>query len=237
MPASGEETSNRPVVGEVVDAVDEAARGEQRDDLRRRLLGGLSVAGDDDLWRLRRLVTLSDTGEIFDLSGHGFFVKTFGIARDAFRKRRIDENLDKFILSDEVANHGPLGPERRNKRAKNNETRLRHELGNLANAADVFDPIKFRKSQILIEPMPYIIAVEHDGVDATRIKPGFNEIGDRRFARAGKARKPYHGGFMMLDAGTVLLADAKTLEMNVGRAAKTIGDHARRCCFVGHAVY
>src|SRR5208337_1986637 len=54
---------------------------------------------------------------------------------------------------------------------------------------------------------------------------------------AGKARKPYHGGFMMLDAGTVLLADAKTLEMNVGRAAKTIGDHARRCCFVGHAVY
>ena len=80
-------------------------------------------AGDDDLGRLRRLVTLSDAGEILDLSGHGLFVKTLGIARDAFRKRRINENLDEFILADEVANHRPLGPERRNKRAKNNETR------------------------------------------------------------------------------------------------------------------
>jgi hypothetical protein len=39
----GEETSNRPVGGEIVDVVDEAAGGEQRDDLRRRLPGGLFV--------------------------------------------------------------------------------------------------------------------------------------------------------------------------------------------------
>ena len=51
-------------VGEVVDAVDEAARGEQRDDLRRRLIGGLSVAGDDDLGRFRRLVGAVDAGEV-----------------------------------------------------------------------------------------------------------------------------------------------------------------------------
>jgi hypothetical protein len=36
-------TSNRPVGGEIVDVVDEAARGEQRDDLHRRLPGGLFV--------------------------------------------------------------------------------------------------------------------------------------------------------------------------------------------------
>ncbi len=35
--------SNRPIGGEIVDVVDEAARGEQRDDLRRCLLGGLFV--------------------------------------------------------------------------------------------------------------------------------------------------------------------------------------------------
>jgi hypothetical protein len=35
--------SNRPVGGEIVDVVDEAARGEQRDDLCRRLPGGLFV--------------------------------------------------------------------------------------------------------------------------------------------------------------------------------------------------
>ena len=39
----GKEISNRPVGGEIVDVVDEAARGEQRDDLRRRLPGGLVV--------------------------------------------------------------------------------------------------------------------------------------------------------------------------------------------------
>jgi hypothetical protein len=37
------ESSNRPVAGEIVDVVDEAARGEQRDDLRRRLPGALVV--------------------------------------------------------------------------------------------------------------------------------------------------------------------------------------------------
>ena len=39
--------------------VDEAARGEQRDDLRRRLLRRLTVAGDDELGRFRRLIALS----------------------------------------------------------------------------------------------------------------------------------------------------------------------------------
>ena len=39
----GEGTSNRPVGGEIVEVVDVAARGEQRDDLRRRLPGGLFV--------------------------------------------------------------------------------------------------------------------------------------------------------------------------------------------------
>ena len=48
-PASREASSNRPVVAEVVDTVDEAARGEECDDLRRRLLGGLIVARDDEL--------------------------------------------------------------------------------------------------------------------------------------------------------------------------------------------
>ena len=42
-PHRGEETSNRPVSGEIVDVIDEAARGEQRDDLRRRLPGTLFV--------------------------------------------------------------------------------------------------------------------------------------------------------------------------------------------------
>lgn len=41
--ASRRGNSNRPVGGEIVDVVDEAARGEQRDDLRRRLPGGLFV--------------------------------------------------------------------------------------------------------------------------------------------------------------------------------------------------
>jgi hypothetical protein len=46
-PHPGEKTSNRPVGGEIVDVIDEAARGEQRDDLRRGLRGGLFVSPDD----------------------------------------------------------------------------------------------------------------------------------------------------------------------------------------------
>src|ERR1700732_2331946 len=108
----GEETSNRPGGGEIVDVVDEAARGEQRDDLRRRLPGGLFVSPDDQLGRFRWLITLIDAGKILDLSGHRFFVEALRIARDALLKWRRDENLDELMSVEQFAHHPPLGPER-----------------------------------------------------------------------------------------------------------------------------
>ena len=191
--------------------VDEAAGGEQRDDPCRRLFGRLLVAGDDQLGRLRRLVVLIDASEILDISGDRSSVQPLGIARDALLKRRIDENLDEFILAKQFAHHDPLGPKGRDEGAKRNEPGLRHELCDFANPADVFNPVGFRKAQILVEPVPHIVAVEQDGMDAMGVKPGFDKIGDRRFARAGKASEPQHGGFVMLDAGTVLLIDAEAL--------------------------
>ena len=109
---------------------------------------------------------------------------------------------------------------RRNEGAKHDQSGLGHELGDFADAADVFDPVDFGKAQILVEPMPDIVAIEQDGMDAMRVKPRFDQIGDRRFARAGEAGEPQHGGLVMLDPGAVMLGDVQPLAVDIGRPAQ-----------------
>ena len=75
--------SDRPVVAEIGDMVDDFAANQFRDDRRCALGRALAVAGDDDLRIHRRLIGLVDAGEILDLAGDGLLVEALRVARDA----------------------------------------------------------------------------------------------------------------------------------------------------------
>ena len=79
--------------------------------------------------------------------------------------RRIDENLDEFAACRAVSRTMlPLGPERRDEGAQHDQPGLGHQLGDFADAADIFDPVDFGEAEIAVEPMADIVAVEQDRV-------------------------------------------------------------------------
>ena len=58
------------------------------------------------------------------------------------------------------------------------ESRIRHELGDFADATNVLDPICVGEAQILVESMANIIAVEQEAVLAECVELFLHQIGD-----------------------------------------------------------
>src|SRR5438105_3264497 len=54
---------------------------------------------DGDLGMGRRFIRIVNAGEVFQLTGAGLLVKTFGIARLACLDRRVDEDFDERELA------------------------------------------------------------------------------------------------------------------------------------------
>ena len=81
------------------------------------------------------------------------------------------------------------------KDAKHDEPGIGHQLGDLADAADVLDAVGIGEAQIAVEAVADIVAVEQDRVAPRRVKLLLQQIGDGRFARAGEAGEPQHAGF------------------------------------------
>ena len=115
-----------------------------------------------------------DPGKIRNLPGPRFFIEPFRVARLAYIERRIDKDLDKFTLAKKIPRHAPFRPERRDKGRHHNQARVNHQFRNLANAADILNPVRILKAEIAIEPVTHIVEVaklmvEADGVKMTGI--------------------------------------------------------------------
>ena len=76
-----------------------------------------------------------------------------------------------------------------------------HQLGDLGDAADVFDAVGVGEAEVAVQAVADIVAIEQIGVAAERVQLLFDEVGDRRFAGAGKAGEPQHGGLLALHRG------------------------------------
>ena len=71
---------------------------------------------------------------------------------------------------------------------------IAHQLGDLADAADVLDAVGVGEAEIAVEPVPDIVAVEQHRVRAERQQLLFETVGDRRFAGAGQPGEPQDRG-------------------------------------------
>ena len=129
---------------------------------------------------------------MLDPPGLGLGVEAFGIAPDAFLDRRVDKDLEKGGGAGQLAHHPPLGAERRDERADHDQPGLGHQLGDLAHAADVLDPVDVGKAEIAVEPVPHIVAVEQHRMPAAGQQLLLDQIGDRRFAGPRQPGQPQH---------------------------------------------
>ena len=67
--------------------------------------------------------------------------------------------------STRLAHHLPLGAERRDEGAEHDQAGVHHQLGDLADAADILDAVGFGEAEIAVEPMAHVVAVEQHRCD------------------------------------------------------------------------
>ena len=106
--------------------------------------------------------------------------------------RGIDEHLDKCVRPGDLARHLPVGAERRDEGADHDQPGVAHQLGDLADPADVLDAVGVGEAEVAVEPVTDIVAVEQHRVAADRQQLLFETVGDRRFAGAGQPGEPQH---------------------------------------------
>src|SRR3954466_3754755 len=109
---------------------------------------------------MRPLVRLVDAGKILKLARERALVESFWVAGDTLFKRCIDERLDELTLVDHLPYHLTLGAERGNEGTGQDKPRLRHQLGDFADSADVFHTVGMSEAKIFVQPVAQIIAIE-----------------------------------------------------------------------------
>ena len=132
-------------------------------------------------------------------------------------------------VREQLAHHAPLGAERRDERAQHDQAGIDHQLGHLADAADVLDAVGVGEAEIAVEAVAHVVAVEQHGVDAARVQRLLDQIGDGRLAGAGQAGEPQHrAAVWCFSAARAALSTASGLAMDVGRPPQRESDHAGR---------
>src|ERR1700757_3899226 len=121
---------------------------------------------------------------MFELPGFGLRIKPLWIAPDAFLERSVNEDLEKRGGSSQFSYHLPFGAKWRNERANHDHPRLGHQLGDFADAPDVFNPVSVSETEIAIEAVAHIVAIEQHCVPSAGQQLLLDEIGDRRFPGA-----------------------------------------------------
>jgi hypothetical protein len=72
-----------------------------------------------------------------------------------------------------------LGSERRNESCEHDKAGVGHQPCNLADPADILDPVGFGEAEIAIEAMANIVAIEQEGVTTAGGELLLDEIRDR----------------------------------------------------------
>ena len=123
-------------------------------------------------------------------------------------------------VRDHIADHLPLGAERRDESRDHDEPGVGHEPRDLADPADVLDAVGLGESQILVQTVANVVAVEQERVPIHAVQLLLDQIGDRRFTGAGEACEPEHRRLLTLEAGPRLAADIERLPVDVLAAAQ-----------------
>src|SRR5712692_4338438 len=110
----------------------------------------------------RRFIGIVDAGEVLQLAGASFLVEPFGIALLTGLDRSIEVYLDKRQLPRNMQGPGafPVLAVGADEARHGEDAAIGKKLGYLTDATDVLFPISCGKTQILIEAMADIVAVE-----------------------------------------------------------------------------
>ena len=116
----------------------------------------------------------------------GLGVETLAVAALGDLKRRIDVDLEELAVADQACRAS-------SRSARNGEMNehstisagVDHQPGNLSHAPDVLDAVGIGEAEVLVQPVPNVVAVEQVGVAALLVRAA-----SRRGWRSSTCRRP-----------------------------------------------
>ena len=120
--------------------------------------------------------------------------RPFAVALLGDVQRGVDEHLAELAVGDQRPRAVALGPERRDERDEHDQAGVGHQLGDLGHPADVLDPVGVGEAEVVVEPVPNVVAVEQRRVAAERVQPAFEQrwrssTSPRRTGRSSRPRR------------------------------------------------
>ena len=85
---------------------------------------------------------------------------------------------------DQLPHHLPLCAERRDERTQHDQARVDEQLGDFADAPDIFHAVGVGEAEIAVQAVANVVAVEHVGMSAARVKLPLHDAGDGALAGA-----------------------------------------------------
>jgi len=161
------------------------------------------VGAQLELGRGRRLVRRRNSGEVGKLAGARAAVKAFGIARLAYVERRVDEYLAEILLV-RCANAVAVGAIRRNECADRDHACFSEERRNFAHAANILGAVGRRKTQISVQPLADVVAVQHVALTSFVEERALESDGKGRLPRAGQTGEPDNRAAVTIHAHAIL---------------------------------
>ena len=166
---------------------------------------------------LRPLVRRIDAGEVGQPTATRLRVQAFRIARFRDVERHVDEHFAKLVRRDEASREPALRAERRDERYKHDEASVNHQARDFRDAAYVFDAIGLRESQIRIQAVTNVVAIEQIRVHAESMQALLDEVRDRRLAGSRQPGEPYDAWRVALERRVRTLVDVDVLPADVIR--------------------
>jgi hypothetical protein len=127
-----------------------------------------------------------------------FFIEAFGVSLFADFEGGVDEDFDELVGGEELADGVAVGSEGGDEGGDGHDAGGEEEFGDFADAADVFGAVGVGESEVFVEAMADVVAVEDEGEVVVLDEGGFEGHGDGGFSAAGEAGEPEYGG---VDAG------------------------------------
>ena len=119
-------------------------------------------------------------------------IQSFHITFLTFLQRSTNENLQEIILTNNVCSHFANIIIRADKCSNRNDTTIQKQLRHFRYATDIFHPVRFGESQVIINSTTDIIPIQDTAKQSTLMKFTFQCDGNRALSGTTQSGKPDH---------------------------------------------
>ncbi len=159
---------------------------------------------DDEFGRSRLFIRRRNAGVVLYDPCTRLLIHPFRVALLALSETTFDIDFYEISLIEKNAHRVPVFPVRGYEGGEDDDTRIDHQLRNLADPPDVLLPVLGTEPEIGIEAVPYVVAVEDICPYPALEQFLLDEIRNRRFPRCRKSGKPYESAPVFVEAIPVL---------------------------------